>query len=101
MKVIKLILSGFKAKNDQTRKDTSIMSKAELDYTMFEIKQIESCIDGIYEMIKSEKAKKRDSIEQAVFQAWLSSQMLNLRTFERELKEWKDSAKSGLFLGYN
>ena len=101
MKVIKLILSIFKTKNGQTRKDTSIMSKAKLDETMFQIKQIESCIDSINGRIESEIVKERDSIEQAVFQAWLSSQMLYLRTYERELKEWKDSTKSGLFWVYN
>ncbi|WP_455147563.1 hypothetical protein [Stomatobaculum longum] len=77
------------------------MRTEEYNYIMSKIKHLEDCIAGINEMEEAEKAKERDSIEQAVFNIWLSNQENIKRTFQRELKEWKDSIKSGDFLGYD
>jgi hypothetical protein len=85
----------------ETNEKETIMKTEEYNYTMSKIKPLEDWIAEINEMEEAEKEKERDSIEQAVFNTWLSKQENIKLTFQRELKEWKDSIKSDHFLGYD
>ena len=85
----------------ETNEKETIMRTEEYNYTMSKIKYLEDCIAVINEMVEAEKAKERDSIEQAVFNTWLSNEEDNKLTLQRELEEWKDSIKSDHFLGYD
>ena len=56
----------------ETNEKETIMKTEEYNYTMSKIKPLEDWIAEINEMEEAEKEKERDSIEQAVFNTWLS-----------------------------